>query len=232
MRSMMLPTLFAATLISPLAFAGGETDTGTDTGTTDGGTEESTDESTDESSDEGSGECGSCTEAEEVAWITAPTDGAMVESPFEVTIDSTYYCYCDDCGCNTATFSQVTIQADGVQVAAGQVGSFQLELEPGVHTLTVSAIDPDYLDAITTSAPITVTVIGDGGSTTDDDDDDDDDGGSGLTADGGESDESGGGMADDQAAEGGCSCTATPSPMPIGAGLALLGLLALRRRRP
>jgi MYXO-CTERM domain-containing protein len=215
-------------LIATLAFDG-ET-TGTDTGT-DEGTEEATNE-------ECGGTCEDCSEPAELVWITSPANGATVESPFTVTIEGAYYCWADDCGCSEVPVDEVHLRVDGSTVASGEPGSFQIELEPGEYTLTAVS----YLSGLgienDVSEPITVTVLaGDDDGSSDDGTGDggSGDGGSGGNLDAGGMDEASDGGSDtgasiDEGSDRGCSCTSS-SPTPIGAGLALLGLLALRRRR-
>ena len=109
----------------------------------------------------------------------------------------------------------------------------------GPHTIRIDIEDESGNPA---SAEITVMVEGnpDGGNADDDDDDDDDSagtgGGSGDDDDDDDDDDAGSdGMADggemDDGGEKACACRSSETPAPLGL-MVLLGLVAVRRRRP
>lgn len=179
-----------------------------------------------------------CSEPDEHAWFTAPSDGAMVMSPFTVEVEVSHTCWCDTCGCYEEAIDSVQIWANGELVAGPDLGSFELDLAPGEYQLI--ARPSDAWDLADDSAPITVTVIGEGETgETGGTDESGETGGTetGTTEETGVADEDGGtgSNADEgEEAQSSCACTSNPEqPAPwLGTSFALLlGLAGLRRRR-
>jgi MYXO-CTERM domain-containing protein len=201
------------TLSALLTLAGSET--GTDTTDT-----------TEDGFDEGCGSnCSSSIDPE----FLSPTDGAIVESPVTVTVDPGQTCECDTCGCHYSEVIYLNIWANGELVTGAgfdDLGPFELDLAPGVYELI--ARSESFL-GFGESDPITITVIEGQSSGTD-----------GESESSGDEESSGGNLSGEDEAtagtgsggetEAGCGCVAARGSSWF-AGLALLGLLALRRRR-
>lgn len=232
-------------IVAPTAWAGGGTSTGgeMDTGgETDTG-EEPSETDTGGGEEEETGDCGSCTPPAESMWFESPEDGASVESPFEITIGKSYWCYCDDCGCFSESIGGVDVFVDGELYLDDVSGAtVELSLAPGTHQLVLMEAATNWVE----SAPLTVTVVagedeggseesGTGGGESGTDGGESGTGGGESGTGGGESGTGGGegdtgggesGMADDGGGGGGggCAVVSSTSPaLPLGL-LAILGL--------
>lgn len=255
MSSTCLRATLALTLcsISPLAWAGGGTDSGggggtvvtdsaTDSGGT-GGTGDTGGTGTGGSTGEGSSSgdiCGECTPSGEPVQIISPVDGAVVGRTFDVRVTAPYSCSCDTMCCNTFYPTSLTLRIDVMTV---DVCNASDDCDTTDHTFTVADLAPGTyeLDAIAPvdgsaefSQKVTITVEGEvatGDGTT----------GSGeaggvtvgMTSAGGTSNGSSSGDTGAAAggSDGGCGCRSEPGPRglaPLGLGLLLL---ATRRRR-
>ncbi|MFV8749230.1 MYXO-CTERM sorting domain-containing protein [Nannocystaceae bacterium ST9] len=145
-------------------------------------------------------------------------------------IGASYDCYCDDGGCSALEILEVDVWVVGVQGSnlTGPPGSFAFALEPGVYTIKTRASDFEYINA---DAELTVTVIAEDSSDSGGSDGSSEGGGSGLGAEGSEGESGAGPGSDEGRASAGCNCS-TRADTPLGAaGLALLGMLGLRRSR-
>ncbi|MFV8753452.1 MYXO-CTERM sorting domain-containing protein [Nannocystaceae bacterium ST9] len=122
-------------------------------------------------------------------------------SPFTIEINLGTECCCDTCGCFTEPTDEVSVTANGEPIPGGK-GSGEVSLPSGTYALVATSFSG--------SSP-TVTITVDNGESTDGESTGTDDLGVDTT-------------------KGGCGCS-TATGSPALAGLAIFGLLALRRRR-
>lgn len=200
---------------APLAFAGGGTGGGGTGGDT-GGPGDSTTGTPDPGGS--SGDCGSCSPPATPVSINSPADGVTVPADTTISVEVTYSCSCDDCGCFQDFATDLTVTVDGNEVFAcfdGCTGPYDVNvnLTPGSHEITATA----QYSFHTESDTITVNVA-DGGS-----------GGGGGSGDSGGS----GGSTGGGSGGGGCHVAPQgPAGLPGLAALLLgLGVVARRRRR-
>jgi MYXO-CTERM domain-containing protein len=220
------------------AHAGGTTTT-TDTGTDSSGTDTTGSTSTGSSTSEGGsfdeGSCGECSAGADGAIVFTSPQSHLVQSPFEVEVEASADCSCDDCGCYNDPPSQIAFQVDGEPRGApcdASPCSAQLHLSAGPHVITAIASYSFHENMAMLEVEVEESEDPDAGfsasaSASSDGDGDDDPDGTG-------SGESSSAAARDDADDGGCSCRAeeggTAGPR---IAVALFGLFfaALRRRR-
>jgi MYXO-CTERM domain-containing protein len=166
-----------------------------------------------------SGSCGTCQEPTPPVVFVSPLEGEQVAGDLTVTVEVSYACSCDDCGCyedQPTSFSLSVDDADTPVFACADACAgthvIELGLSPGTHQLIATAGYSFHSESATITVAVTGSAGTEGGATEGASE------GSGSSGSG----SSGGG-------KGGCRVGSGASPLGLGVGL--LALVAMRRRR-